>query len=534
MTGRVMRRSRRRKRGDQRHAASPAQGVAGGMPRFLARKSDQGQDSGVTAAVEGPAVRPQQEDIHGAAEREADRLAAAPGDPAGPAGPFGQVREQPSATPLGRLAAAAAAHHPDWGRPLDDAQRAAMEQRLGADFDAVRIHPDSALADGFGANALTWGTDIHFGTGHFQPGSTEGDRLLGHELTHVAQQHKGGAEGAQFDLGGSFASALGGFDIDMQRAAAATGAVGLRGTIEFTPDSIAPYSTRIGLVQTASTSKMQMSTADPADQSGEVDPWVGTNEADRDTIATTGNAGTDPGWFVDTKTAGYPPATEKDPFYQASWSTPGQTQIGHVRSPTNVQSTMLWDFPQANSDLDFDFETVAKGADNQVVYGALRWGFEIVAGAVQREYVFGVDGQSPEFDEALERFQGFYSHEPVVVYFDTNMDVAMPGEEAKLGDISQYMADYPDAMIELEGYADERGRRDDNADLAFRRGEAVRGMLVAAGVAADRIEVLIWPQKETAEFGARGAARRTPGNLRANRRVKIGFVRSQSTLPVGQ
>ena len=33
-------------------------------------------------------------------------------------------------------------------------------------------------------------------------------------------------------------------------------------------------------------------------------------------------------------------------------------------------------------------------------------------------------------DEALERFRGYYVHEPVVIYFDTNQDTPLAGEDA--------------------------------------------------------------------------------------------------------
>ena len=42
-------------------------------------------------------------------------------------------------------------------------------------------------------SAFTHGKDIYFGRGQFQPSSTEGRRLLAHELTHVVQQSGGDA-----------------------------------------------------------------------------------------------------------------------------------------------------------------------------------------------------------------------------------------------------------------------------------------------------------------------------------------------------
>lgn len=54
----------------------------------------------------------------------------------------------------------------------------------------ARIHTDGTAAeaaDAIGATAFTAGQDVFFGAGHYQPGTAEGDRIIGHELTHVAQ-----------------------------------------------------------------------------------------------------------------------------------------------------------------------------------------------------------------------------------------------------------------------------------------------------------------------------------------------------------
>jgi hypothetical protein len=75
--------------------------------------------------------------------------------------------------------------------PLDDASREFMEQSFGVDFSEVRLHTDAAAersAQAFNANAYTVGQDIVFAAGKYAPGTSEGKRLLAHELTHVIQQ----------------------------------------------------------------------------------------------------------------------------------------------------------------------------------------------------------------------------------------------------------------------------------------------------------------------------------------------------------
>jgi hypothetical protein len=55
----------------------------------------------------------------------------------------------------------------------------------------VRVHTDptaDALARSVSARAFTTGTDVYFAAGEYRPGSSDGDSLLAHELTHVTQQ----------------------------------------------------------------------------------------------------------------------------------------------------------------------------------------------------------------------------------------------------------------------------------------------------------------------------------------------------------
>lgn len=67
-------------------------------------------------------------------------------------------------------------------------------QLFGQDFSDVRIHTGEAAAraaDAIHAQAFAIGRDIYFGAGRWDPNSPAGMALLGHELTHVAQEHGG-------------------------------------------------------------------------------------------------------------------------------------------------------------------------------------------------------------------------------------------------------------------------------------------------------------------------------------------------------
>jgi hypothetical protein len=72
-----------------------------------------------------------------------------------------------------------------------------MQSSIGADFEGVNIHTDAesiALNRELGAQAFTHGRDIYFNAGKYDPESTQGKKLLAHELTHVVQQTGTGTE----------------------------------------------------------------------------------------------------------------------------------------------------------------------------------------------------------------------------------------------------------------------------------------------------------------------------------------------------
>ncbi len=79
------------------------------------------------------------------------------------------------------------------GQPLDSDTRAFMEPRFGHDFGQVRVHADEKAAkstQAVNSLAYTVGRDVVFGAGQYAPGTSEGRRLLAHELAHVVQQRR--------------------------------------------------------------------------------------------------------------------------------------------------------------------------------------------------------------------------------------------------------------------------------------------------------------------------------------------------------
>lgn len=83
------------------------------------------------------------------------------------------------------------------GRPLETGVRERFAEGLGDPLDDVRVHTGAeaaGLARAASARAFAVGSDLFFADGEHRPGTTDGDRLIAHELAHVVQQ-RGAPEG---------------------------------------------------------------------------------------------------------------------------------------------------------------------------------------------------------------------------------------------------------------------------------------------------------------------------------------------------
>ncbi len=117
------------------------------------------------------------------AARGADRLAQPPASThakvVGPSLGSGESAQINFPVPLGS------------GIPLDNHARTVMEALLDHDFSKIRVHANAragVMARTAGARAYTVGDHVVFGDGRNSPSSADGNRLLAHELVHVAQR----------------------------------------------------------------------------------------------------------------------------------------------------------------------------------------------------------------------------------------------------------------------------------------------------------------------------------------------------------
>jgi uncharacterized protein DUF4157 len=84
------------------------------------------------------------------------------------------------------------------GQALDASTRETVGGALGDPLHDVRVHTDDTanrLATSVSARAFTTGSDVYFAKGEYNPGSSDGNRLLAHELSHVVQQRGAPTEG---------------------------------------------------------------------------------------------------------------------------------------------------------------------------------------------------------------------------------------------------------------------------------------------------------------------------------------------------
>jgi hypothetical protein len=117
-------------------------------------------------------------------------------------------RHAPVADPLGGTAAGesivqALRRRQGGGLRLTGTVAEPLGRELGIDVSTLRVHADpeaGSIARSVQAEAFTYGNDIYFAPGSYQPSSGAGQRVLAHELSHVAAQRSGTDRGSRGPL----------------------------------------------------------------------------------------------------------------------------------------------------------------------------------------------------------------------------------------------------------------------------------------------------------------------------------------------
>ena len=77
-----------------------------------------------------------------------------------------------------------------------------------------------------------------------------------------------------------------------------------------------------------------------------------------------------------------------------------------------------------------------------------------------------------------------------IVYFSSDSSDLTPEARATLTKQAQWLRQYPQFTITVEGHADERGTREYNIALGARRSQSVRDYLASRGIPAQRMRTI--------------------------------------------
>ena len=92
------------------------------------------------------------------------------------------------------------------------------------------------------------------------------------------------------------------------------------------------------------------------------------------------------------------------------------------------------------------------------------------------------------------------------IFFDTDSSSINASASQTLDRQAQWLAQYPNYAITVEGHADERGTREYNLALGARRAEAVRTYLIQRGVPAGRIDTISFGKERPIVEGSNESA----------------------------
>jgi peptidoglycan-associated lipoprotein len=88
------------------------------------------------------------------------------------------------------------------------------------------------------------------------------------------------------------------------------------------------------------------------------------------------------------------------------------------------------------------------------------------------------------------------------VLFDTDEFGLSADDRSVLDAQADYLAQYPNVSVTIEGHADERGTREYNLALGERRANSVRNYLESRGVSSNRMTVISWGKERPAVEGS--------------------------------
>jgi len=88
------------------------------------------------------------------------------------------------------------------------------------------------------------------------------------------------------------------------------------------------------------------------------------------------------------------------------------------------------------------------------------------------------------------------------VFFDTDSSTLNDEGQSTLGKQAQWLKQYTNINVTVEGHADERGTREYNIALGERRAAVTKRYLISQGVAANRVSTISYGKERPAVVGS--------------------------------
>ena len=101
------------------------------------------------------------------------------------------------------------------------------------------------------------------------------------------------------------------------------------------------------------------------------------------------------------------------------------------------------------------------------------------------------------------------------VLFEFNRAEVKASAQARMAQLADFLRQYPDRRVSIEGHTDNIGTAAYNNELSQRRAEAIRSQLIGLGIASERVSTVGYGK----DFPV--AANDTDTNRAINRRVEV-------------
>lgn len=100
-------------------------------------------------------------------------------------------------------------------------------------------------------------------------------------------------------------------------------------------------------------------------------------------------------------------------------------------------------------------------------------------------------------------------------YFDFDQNTVKQAYVASIDAQANYLLSHPNGQVRLEGHTDERGSREYNVALGWRRAKAIARLMKQLGVSSKQLALVSYGKERPAAFGSNERA------WKKNRRVRL-------------